>query len=96
MPSNNSEVPLYGSIKEEDWIQWKNNAVTRVYVDYLRQEINTGLERLLNLDPSSANMTIEQYGLRCATLRAFVDGLGQAADIDNIKEDLVEPRGQTS
>ncbi len=93
MPNNSSENSLYGSIKEEDWVQWKNNAVTRTYVAHLRQEINAGLERLLNLDPSSEGITIEQYAIRCATLRAFVDGMGQAADIDNVKEDLVEPRG---
>lgn len=76
-------------ISEDDWNQWKNNPITTLFKNYLNKVQNDAIEQLINTDPASFN-GVEEYALRCATLRSFVDGMAQSTDFDSLEEVLVE------
>lgn len=77
-------------VSEEDWNQWISNPITKLFKNYLTDVQNDAIEQLLNTDPASFK-GVEEYALRCVTLRSFVDGMAQTTDFDSISEILVEP-----
>jgi 23S rRNA maturation mini-RNase III len=78
------------SVAREDWDQWVANPVTKAYVEYLKDAVDSTIHKMLNQDPGSSKDSLEDYAIKSITLRAFIDGLGQATDLETIAEDLVE------
>lgn len=87
---------MYKVIKQQDWDQWKANQVTRQYLQYLQSCLDEALQKLVNQDPGLSKDSLEQYAIKCVTLRSFIDGLGQSIDLESIAEDLVQEEDENA
>lgn len=80
------------TVSQEDWGQWVSSPATKAYIDHLNSALAGATEAIINADPGLEKDTLEQYGIRILTLRGFCDGVAQAADLESIKEAIVETK----
>lgn len=83
---------MQDKISGDDWSQWVNSPVTKAVVAYLQDAQNRAVEQMLNLDVG-VDLNLQQYAVRSMSLRYFVDGLGQATDLEDLKDALVQEEG---
>lgn len=75
-------------ITSDDWSQWATSPVTKKYIETLAQTSNEAIEHMLNQEPDHF-ASLELYGAAMMATRYLINGIGQATDLDHMKDLLV-------
>ena len=80
------------SITKEDFIQWKENAVTQAFIAYLEQEKSeyTQLNENLASQVLAGNATQEMIALDSLSRSSIVSGINLAVNLDYFEETMFE------
>jgi len=75
---------------EEEWVQWKNNSVTKLVVERLSEVREKCVSDMLNLDITRDDFSLEKFALHSMALRYHIEGISEFLDFNSLEVDLVD------